>query len=471
MVAYARAFVDQVHHGDAARPAIPDGSASAVFCRFLKPPTLRSQAHPVSVEDMLRAAHPRLVALNCSGLTLREYQDEVRAAIAGSRPAQLSEQTLERAVAKVSGELAPQITSRWLPSNGEPLWVSFAEHHASVSHPEMTNAVSNLAMIAGGSAAHVRTLSCGTIPLDNELFPRGVVVAEKLVPLASNRQRRRAVIDADPWDIHDSRKRLHSRMASDRVEPAVLTTIMDWFDELAPQIDGLPSLWQQITVLNQDLGRRMFADQGFRYTSVPMELVAAQILIEWFVTGTQNWITEMLTDTGRLATVVRALDGTTGFFSLKRGRGTVFIWQRGSGHLRPLGLSSPGEILRTAPAWVEALSYGSIVPSATLAMLIIAFALGVPNFGGLLQFDYLATARRRLLEPAAGLSPEERARLSMVPDSFYVNFESRPATRAGLARLADPIAWPALEREADLAMSAHTDDCLTWLASSSRGGH
>lgn len=35
MVEYAAAFVDQIYHGDALHPAIADGSANFVFCRFL----------------------------------------------------------------------------------------------------------------------------------------------------------------------------------------------------------------------------------------------------------------------------------------------------------------------------------------------------------------------------------------------------------------------------------------------------
>ncbi len=59
MVAYARAFVDQVHHGDAVRPVIPDGSASAVFCRFLNSEVVTTAAARGLVDRLRRVVAPQ----------------------------------------------------------------------------------------------------------------------------------------------------------------------------------------------------------------------------------------------------------------------------------------------------------------------------------------------------------------------------------------------------------------------------
>ncbi len=414
--------------------------------------------------------HPRLVALNQSGISQKDYFEHIRQQMQSRPVAPAASGEIVQAIQDLcSGSSAGE--NNFLKSEDLDLsWVSFAEHHSSMSHPETTNVVANLATFAGGPGARIITLSCGTTPLDNELFPRGLVYEETKIPLMSHRQRRKPVLTAEPWDMAEARTRLEKALAQNTDDLSSRSEAIDWFESVSGDLEGLPQLWQQISVLNAKLGQSIFAEGGIQYTQVPMELVASRVLTQWLANGVENWVTGILTDTERFKAAVKVLDGTDGFFNIPAGRGTVFLWQRTDQALQACGQGSSTQVVRPAAEWVEVLASNALIPSAGLAMIVLGLYLGIPNFGGLLQYDYLADARLRLLQPASGLTEDDRDLLAKTQDSYYVNFERRSATRGGLRRLADPIVWEELERESELSMGAHTEDCLAWLLSSFRGG-
>lgn len=428
----------------------------------------------MSLDTTARAmadTHPRLALLARSKSTLAEYQNAVSRKISAHPPSKESKRLLSRVVFDLCDgfkEFSEQREHFSARSFSVPDAISFAEHHASITHPETTNVVANLACFSGGRHARVVTLSCGTTPLDNALFPRGVIVGASSVALTSNRHRRMCVICAPPLDVVDARARLESALRSGTMDEASSAPILAWFDGLMPALRRRPTFWQQVTIINASLGESMFQGGGIEYISVPIELVATKLLSRWLSTGEDNWLTRSMVNAAAFEEFVGAFDGVAGLFDRAQGRGTVMAWRSVRGRLSPIGLE--GDALPYSRSeWVEYLNRGDLVPSAGMSMLAVAFVLGFPNFGGLLQYDYLAQARSRLLGSHIAMTDDERATVMGLPDSFYVDFERRPATDGGLLRLLDPIKWKELETDMRLPLAEHVRDCLRWVIDSQKG--
>jgi hypothetical protein len=290
------------------------------------------------------------------------------------------------------------------------------------------------------------------------------------IPFLSNKFRRLSPLTCPRIDAGDYAGRL---TAAPGTLGGARDAVLAWWSTVAAEIDSLPSFWQQLSAINRDLFRRIFPRGD--YVMVPMELVARELLLAWLDGGADAWLPRLLFDARGRDILIRALDGVRSFWEMGRRRGTFLFWHNDSGRLRPVFPDGPdlvgseGAGLRVAlvpDAIGAALRDGVLLPAPSCAFLTVVFHSGLRNFGGLLQYDYLAQARRRLLATDdLGLTGREHAVLATCPDSYYVNFEEKAVLTGGLTRLATPITDDDLDVVAAERMADSITGCLAWVES------
>ncbi len=419
----------------------------------------------LSVSAAMSEAHPRLAALVTAEETVGAYYARAAAEPPGTR---------DVVTLGLIGEAVERLTRTsglaGLVSRPNAV-VSFAEHHASITHPETVTVVAGQSIYAektGGTT--IFSLSCGTTPLDNELFPRGLMAGWRTIPFLSNKFRRLSPLTCPRIDVGDFSRRLDT--VADVLRDAH-EAVITWWSGLAEEIDPLTSFWQQLSAINHSLFRRIFPRGD--YVMVPMELVARELMLAWLDRGIDAWFLRLLFDSRGRDTLIRTLDGVRSFWEIDRYRGTFLFWHNDSGRLRPVFpdgadlVGAEGARLRVPlrpDAIVEALRGGVLLPAPSCAFLTLVFHAGLRNFGGLLQYDYLAQARRRLVAADdLGLNEQEHMVLATCPDSYYVNFEEKMVLTGGLARIAVPITERDLDAVAAERLGDSMQGCLAWVNS------
>jgi hypothetical protein len=351
--------------------------------------------------------------------------------------------------------------------------VSFGEHHAPLTHPLTMGAVAFQSLYALRAGTRLVHLSCGSVPLDNELFPRGLVIGGRKVPFLPGRHRRRVVLRCPPLDhelfAHNLR-RLHDARVLDRRDYARLSS---WWQGLAPELDRAGGFWQQVAVLNRRCYEAIFEVGLPAPVMVPLELVAQDVLLADLAAGRETWLERCLFRPAARSALLAALDGVRCFWRRATGRGTFLFWHAGpDGRLTRLfpdggHLVTPAGDVRhelRAEAVRAGLLDGTLLPAASYALLRLLFQAGLRSFGGPLQYDYIGNARHRLLTGLRDhLTPAESHAVDTVPLSYYVNFAEHKTLHGELARITDPITRADLARIGALRLDALAGADLEWI--------
>lgn len=351
--------------------------------------------------------------------------------------------------------------------------VSFAEHHSSLAHPLTMSSVAAQALYATLSGARLITLTCGSVPLDNELFPRGIIVGGRKVPFQSSRHRHRTPLRCPPLDCASFGRNLHRAYGDGAFDRRSFRALVSWWDRLGPELAEAGEFWRQITVLNRRLFEALFAVDVPAPVMIPVELVAQRVLLDDLAQQRETWLERCMFQPDARSALLDALDGIRCFWHRSPGRGTFLFWHLDDEdrlvRLMPDGdllVSDGGEVHgRLEPAALrDGIATGRLIPAASYALLRLLFQARMRTFGGPLQYDYVGNARRRLLTGLRDcLDPAELDAIAAVPLSYYVNFADKKELHGELLRIVDPVGPDSLASIGAQRLDALAAEDLTWV--------
>lgn len=334
--------------------------------------------------------------------------------------------------------------------------------------------------LQGETGAVVPFLSCANPRLDNNVYPRGMLVYDCTAPEGCLRlpfypfKLRHACVAAvegispDMVDNALNRLRQETRRGSCSLRTADALERFCREVLLSDRVQRCGTLREQTTVINAMLSQRYFTDRAPQYLWMPMETLTARLLERDF--RTEAALTGQLLFRQELrAALLRALDGVSGCWTGNTG-GTHFFWgldrraalfplrlRESAGAAALTGQNSLGEAVTvplTPQALTEGLRDGSLLPGLFLCFLEAHFLRDFTVFGGFYQPTYLAEMRRGLvhaLRETGGYEEEaviiEAKRNAMTLGLIYL-LRSReggsfPVSTAEL--LEEPVSTPEVE--------------------------
>ena len=338
----------------------------------------------------------------------------------------------------------------------------------------------------GESGAVVPFLSCANPRLDNNVYPRGMLVYDCTAPGGCLRlpfypfKLRHACVAAvegispDMVDNALNRLRQETRRGSCSLRTADALERFCREVLLSDRVQRCGALREQTTVINAMLSQRYFTDRAPQYLWMPMETLTARLLERDL--RTEDALTcQMLFRQELRASLLRELNGVSGCWTGDAG-GTHFFWgldrraalfplrlRESAGAAALAGQNSLGEAVTvplTPRALTERLRDGSLLPGLFLCFLEAHFLRDFTVFGGFYQPTYLAEMRRglvRALRETGGYETEaaiiEAKRNEMTLGLIYL-LRSREGGRFPVSTaelLEEPVST--LEIEASLQVS------------------
>lgn len=274
----------------------------------------------------------------------------------------------------------------------------------------------------GETGAVVPFLSCANPRLDNNVYPRGMLVYDCTAPGGCLRlpfypfKLRHACVAAvegiSPDMVDNALDRLRQEMRRGSCSLRTADELERFCREvlLSDRVQRCGTLWEQTTVINAMLSQRYFTDRAPQYLWMPMETLTARLLERDF--RTEAALTGQLLFRQELrASLLRELNGVSGCWTGDTG-GTHFFWgldrraalfplrlRESAGTAALTGQSSLGEAVTvplTPQALTEGLRDGSLLPGLFLCFLEAHFLRDFTVFGGFYQPTYLAEMRRRI---------------------------------------------------------------------------
>lgn len=353
-----------------------------------------------------------------------------------------------------------------------------ANHHGIDTFAQSTqsNLLFSLRKRAGGGLVKtIPVLACGSVPMNNLTYPRGLLIyasddaaagggAHKL-PIFPDSHKRKLVSVAKPFDsaMLDRARGRAKKMADEEklIGPiqSALTKVFDDFDQIGGEYPGYAS---QATVVNNRLWQLLFRGRACHSDLVYIELehIAARLL-QRDLFDRETICHQLLFDPELRGRLIEKLDGQRGcwqFEELSRrvldsagadgsntAPGTMFFWGvDAKGRQVPLGVVDPGNgnspdlsgvddsgNTWTIPLTPEAIARGlndlRLLPSIFTSYLLISFARGVRCIGGYYQADYLPIMRRAVVETlssAAGGADEHSGNDTPGPDPYLSGMQA-----------------------------------------------
>ena len=266
--------------------------------------------------------------------------------------------------------------------------------------------------------------SCANPRMDSNVYPRGILVYDcaqpegclrlPLYPFKLRHACVAAVEGISSEMVSSALNRLHQETRRGALAPRMAETIERLCQEvlLSDEVQRYGTLREQTTVINAMLSRRYFTDRRPQYLWMPMETLAARLLIRDLRSeGTLPY--SLLLCPELRAALLRKLDGVSGCWTGDTG-GTHLFWGLDRrAVLFPLrlredadgavltGRSSLGEDV-TIPLTPQALTKGlrerTLLPGLFLCFLEMHFLRDFTVFGGFYQPIYLSRMRRGLTQ-------------------------------------------------------------------------
>ena len=269
----------------------------------------------------------------------------------------------------------------------------------------------------------VPIMACANLSLTSSLYPRGMVVYDcdtpegwlrlPLYPWKLKRNCVAALEGMSPGMADSALNRLTKEAQEGTITASMAAALEGYLREvlLSDSVQQYGTLRRQTTVINAMLSQRYFTDRKPRYLWMPMESIAARLLIKDM--GAEGTLLHRLLFGKSLRTaLLRELDGVAGCWTADGG--THFFWgidrrairfplrlREEAGETLLTGCNSLGEDV-TVPFTPQALAEGlrneTLLPGMLLCFLEIHFLRDFTVFGGFHQPTYLAQMRRGLVQ-------------------------------------------------------------------------
>ena len=332
-----------------------------------------------------------------------------------------------------------------------------ANHHGIDTFAQSTQSNLLFAMRKKADGKPLRTvpvLACGSIPLNNLTYPRGLLIYAGSggggiykLPIFPDSYKRKLVSAAGPFTaemLGRSRGRAKKLFADDTLERSLESALNTVFDDLASLGHEFSGYGRQATLVNHRLWQRLFRDRSCRSELVYIELENIVCrLLQRDLFDKSSICHQLVFDPVLRARLIENLDGqrgcwqherllrrysdsaaADGFNSTDPAQGTMFFWgvdakgrkiplcivedENGTGvDLR--GIDDSGQLWTTplTPADVtRGLQEGRLLPSIFTSYLLISIARGISCIGGYYQADYLPIMRKAVVETLCSASGE-----------------------------------------------------------------
>ena len=352
--------------------------------------------------------------------------------------------------------------------------VSSAEHHASISFNETLNIVLNQYLIKCRQRLPVISLSCATTAMTNELYPRGIVYRDFKIPFAARNTR--FAYNAPPMNRDTFFQKLKDLKKDSSIMEEEFSFLQDWFESQWEFLDGHDFL-DQISLLNKRLWRDFLAEDAWyprlNYFMIPLERVVHNLLMADWKAERLGWVFALLFSKDGRELINRVLDGTRSCWDNEKKTGTFFFWGiRDNGRPEKLFLkddfllSADGSLryLLEAEAIMEEIQADRLVASTALFFLYVVFFCGLTAMGGILQVNYLAELKHRLLDGnPLGLAENDLSVIRSSVTGLYANFQGSPWTDGGISRIRNKLSRSGLEAYGAQNHFSQIQECLEFL--------
>jgi len=333
-----------------------------------------------------------------------------------------------------------------------------ANHHGIDTFAQSTQSNLLFSMrkrVDGSPVKTVPVLACGSIPLNNLTYPRGLLIYAGStasgdsgickLPLFPDSYKRKLVSIAGPYTadmLCRSRTRAKKLIANDKLNPALEPALNAVFDDFLSIGTEFPSYSRQATLVNHRLWRRLFRDRCCRSDLVYIELenIVCRLLQRDLI-DKATICHQLFFDPELRGRLIENLDGQRGCWQYQKLlsrcsgspdvagsnavnsiQGTVFFWgvdakgrkiplcivedEKGTGaELR--GIDDSGQLSTipfTGADISRGLQEGRLLPSIFTSYLLVSIARGVSCIGGYYQAEYLPIMRTAVIDTLRGNS-------------------------------------------------------------------
>ena len=327
-----------------------------------------------------------------------------------------------------------------------------ANHHGIDTFAQSTqsNLLFSMRKRADGSPAKtVPVLACGSVPMNNLTYPRGLLIYAGgtasgnggicKLPIFPDSHKRKLVSIASPFTAEmlcRSRARATKMIDDDKLNPFLGPALNKVFDDLSSIEQEFSSYSRQATLVNQRLWQRLFRDGSCRSELVYIELEnIVGRLLEGDLFDQSTICHQLFFDPELRGRLIENLDGQRGCWqheTLLSGcsdnrdekslnvtdsaQGTMFFWGvDAKGRKIPLGITEDakgaGAELRgvddSGQLWtfpftpteiVRGLQDGRLLPSIFTSYLLVSIARGVSCIGGYYQAEYLPIMKTAVID-------------------------------------------------------------------------
>ncbi len=334
-----------------------------------------------------------------------------------------------------------------------------ANHHGIDTFAQSTQSNLLFSMRKRADGKPLKTipiLACGSIPLNNLTYPRGLLIYAASstasrdggickLPLFPDSYKRKLVSVAEPFTaemLQRSLVRSGKVVADNKLTRQFELALNQVFDDLVSVGHEFSSYSEQATVINHRIWKRLFREH-----SRPSELVYIELesivsrLLEKDLFDESTICHQLMFEPELRGRLIENLDGERGCWQYEKllrrcsgaaaeegisatnvAQGTMFFWGVDTrGRSIPLcvykdetqagvdlrGVDSTGKLWTipfTPTGIAQGLQNGFLLPSIFTSYLLVSIARGVSCIGGYYQADYLPIMQRAVIEALRGNS-------------------------------------------------------------------
>lgn len=457
------------------------------------------QPEPVPVDAYLsdiRCSLPSVDAVlsRYNSMKLRDYVTElVRRRVSGFQSGQ---DFIDECVVYTRETLGERSAAALRDDLGRNPSVLTANHHGIDTFAQSTQTNLLFALRNGSDGELAKTvpvLACGSIPLNNLTYPRGLLVYSTgdaagpgeifRLPIFPDSQKRTLVSRCRPFTtemLERARARATTALDQKQIASGLQPALNALFASLADLAQGYPDYSRQATLANNRIWQLLFNDRSMHSDLIYIELekiVARLLRRDLFDPSTICH--QLLFDRELRNALVQNLDGQRACWQFEKLAqycsgadsgsagsdggapiGTLFFWGvDGKGRSFPLcvhettgrapavlrGVDSRGQAwqcpLEPDPV-DQALRDGHLLPSVFTSYLAVSIARGVDCIGGYYQASYLPIMKQGVIAALNGVS-RDSSHLALLtgtqPDPYLSGMQTIGISANGETRPAGPI--------------------------------